>query len=84
MAKRSTSTLGGTALSEPDDEFRIYDDTKDYAPPVATAPLEQVHTRVKAAQDRSSLELKLRTEEIERTKQELEMIRRKADPLCCR
>jgi predicted RNase H-like nuclease (RuvC/YqgF family) len=76
MAKRSTSTLGGTALSEPDDEFRIYDDTRDFATPVASAPLEKVHTHMKAAQE-ELLQLKMRTEEIERTKQELEMISEK-------
>lgn len=76
MAKKSTSHTGATSLAEPDEEMMIFEDADEFMSGRSPAPIEQVHTKVKAASE-ELLQLKLRQEEIERTKQMLEIISQK-------
>jgi len=76
MAKKSTSHTGATSLAEPDDEMMIFEDADEFMSGRPSAPIEEVHTKVNAATE-ELLPLKLRQEEIERTKQMLEIISQK-------
>lgn len=76
MAKKSTSNTGATSLAEPEDELMIFEDADEFMSGRPSAPIEEVHTKVKAATE-ELLQLKLRQEEIERTKQMLEIISQK-------
>jgi len=76
MAKKSTPHTGTSSLAEPDDEMMIFEDADEFMSGRPSAPIEQVHTKVKAATE-ELLQLKLRQEEIERTKQMLEIISQK-------
>ncbi len=76
MAKKSTPHTGASSLAEPDEEMMIFEDADEFMSGRSSAPLEQVHTKVKAASE-ELLQLKLRQEEIERTKQMLEIISQK-------
>lgn len=76
MAKKSTSHTGASSLADPEDELMIFEDADEFMSGRSSAPIEEVHTKVKAATE-ELLQLKLRQEEIERTKQMLEFISQK-------
>jgi predicted transcriptional regulator len=77
MAKKSTTSVGSTALIEPEEDMMIFEEDGGFRPARSSAtPIEEVHTKVKEAHE-ELLQLKLRQEEIERTKNELEIISQK-------
>ena len=64
-------------MAEPEEELMIFEDADEFMSGRSSVPpMEEVHTKVKAAHE-ELLQLKLRQEEIERTKQELEIISEK-------
>jgi molecular chaperone GrpE (heat shock protein) len=80
MARKPTSHPGATSLAEPEDELMIFEDADEFMSGRSSAPIEEVHTKVKAANE-ELLHLKQRQEEIEREKQVLEMISQKQSRL---
>ncbi len=73
MARKSTSNSAATAVADHEDPVIIFEDADEFMQGRSAAPMEEVHTKVKAAHE-ELLQLKLRQEEIERTKVELEII----------
>lgn len=76
MARKSTSPNSATSMAEPEDELMIFEDADEFLSGRSAPPIEDVHTKVKEAHE-ELLQLKLRQEEIERTKQMLEIISQK-------
>lgn len=76
MARKSTSPTSATSLAEPEDELMIFEDADEFMSGRSAPPIEEVHNKVKEAHE-ELLQLKLRQEEIERTKQALEIISQK-------
>ncbi|MBL9115127.1 MAG: hypothetical protein JNJ83_08965 [Verrucomicrobiaceae bacterium] len=77
MAKKSTTSVGATDVAELEGDLMIFEDDGDFhSARASSTPIDEVHHQVKEAHE-ELLQLRLRQEEIERTKQELEIISQK-------